>query len=167
MTTLGNLLVSGQDEYRQLAIHVHKTLRDLEVPDGQTRIYLSQAMQGMTSANPRTWVPKFKKWAISHQLFCFDPVSYGKYTSSRPSAIVQFDYAVVSVCHLLIIDFTRGLSIGATCEMVEAHRRGIPIIGVVRPRQEVSPWAHYHCAHIVTPKHINEYVLRTLQPNLV
>ncbi len=138
-----------------------KGLRQMQIPKNQPRIYLSQAMQGKYKV-PRTWVPKFKKWAVQHQMFCFDPVVYGKYTSSDPRQIVRLDYAIVALSNLLIIDFTRGLSIGATCEMVEAHRLHIPVLGVANPRQTLSPWAHHHCQRIISPKEITEQVLRIL-----
>lgn len=90
------------------------------------------------------WVAKLLFYMGGKGWHVIDPkrdkdIRFKKWDNSE--FIVAYDLFLLSQCDLVVCDMTKGASFGATVEVLEAIRLGIPVLMVYNKKIELSPFA--------------------------
>ncbi len=119
-------------------------------------IYLSQPITGLIDNVPPQYFDKLQVFLASKSFQLINPIAYPYiFAPDTPhEVIVETDLLMVRHCKAVILDLTRGYSVGATVEAVHAHDKNIPIIGVSKHPKRESCFANYLCKTIVKPKNL-------------
>lgn len=68
------------------------------------------------------------------------------------------DYALVAASNVVIMDFVRGVSFGTTCEIMCANTRGVPVLGVYQPDQQLSLFTNRHVTKWAEADYLADHV---------
>lgn len=129
-------------------------------------VYLAQPITGLIDCTPPKYFYELDVFLAgkNHQLI--NPIAH-PYTfapNTPHEVIVETDLLMVNHCKAVVLDLTRGYSVGATVEAAHAHDKDIPIIGVSKQPKRESCFAHYLCKTIVKPKNLYNELESILLP---
>lgn len=126
-------------------------------------VYIAQRMTGCrTKPSARHWTNRLKTLNEVHNkefpdtpLTLLDPWDFNmsKICGVQNGVLEPcIDYAIVHHANAVIIDFTRGISVGATAEIMCANDRGGSVIGVKKLDQQLSVFTQRHVNYWLSPK---------------
>jgi hypothetical protein len=125
------------------------TIKDLDfirsLYRAKPNIYVAQAIT--TNPVKPIWLGIFEQQNVGYNII--NPLNCRYPSTFSPELKVKSDVLICAMSKQIILDLTKGPSVGATVEITMSKIMGKPILGVKEKYQTVSFFTDYLCSKIV------------------